>query len=57
MTELQAWVVVQQRKAVLVQTKDGIEWWKLPDKSWLAVRKDGRGSADVRAVPANACGC
>jgi len=57
MTEMQALVLVQQNKAVFIAKKDGIEWWRLPDRNWLAVRKDGRGSADVRQVPASACGC
>lgn len=57
MTEGQAAQLVVQHGATYVTTKDGIEWWRMPDKSWMAVRKFGNGTAEVRHLGANACGC
>lgn len=57
MTHLQAAQLVTNYGATFVVTKDGIEWWRLQDRSWLALKKYTNGTAEVRQLPANACGC
>lgn len=37
--------------------RTGIDWWELPDKTWLGVRKVSATHAEVRRVSAEACGC
>jgi hypothetical protein len=38
-------------------TRDGVEWWRLPNGEWLGKRQLPNGLLDVRRFPANACGC
>ena len=57
MTETQAMQLIQQHGATFVTQKDGIDWWRLPDKTWLAKRAAGHGMVELRKLPADACGC
>lgn len=57
MTEQQALQLCAQYGAVFRAMKSNIDWWKLPDGTFLGVKKLGGGIAEVRRVSAEACGC
>lgn len=57
MTPQQAAQLLQQHGAAFVTTKDGVEWWRLPDQTWLGKRALQNGLVEVRKFTANACGC
>lgn len=57
MTDAQAAQLCVSYGAVFRATKEGVAWWKLPDGTFLGVKKLGNGLAEVRRVSADACGC
>lgn len=57
MTEQQALQLCSQYGGVFRATKDNIDWWKLPDGTFLGVKKFGNGMCEVRRVSAESCGC
>ena len=57
MTEAQASQLTVAYGAEFRAQKDGVAWWKLPDGTFLGVKKLGGGMAEVRRVSADACGC
>lgn len=57
MTEGQAAQLCVQFGAQFVQRKGAIDWWRLPNGEWFAVKAVAGGMREVRRLPANACGC
>ena len=57
MTEVQARMLVMQHGAQLVAKKNGVEWFKKADGSWLALSPLSGGQFQVQAVSKEACGC
>lgn len=53
-TKAQTDVWLAQQSATYVQTRDGVEWWRLPNKNWVSRRVFANGTAELRNV---ACGC
>jgi hypothetical protein len=47
-----AWLV--QRGASYVTTKDGVEWWRLPNRNWVSRKSLASGYVEMREAP---CGC
>ena len=56
MTKAQTDLTLTAYKATFVSNRDNIEWWRLPDGSWLARRVVGL-YAELRHFPASACNC
>ncbi|TAL42426.1 MAG: hypothetical protein EPN91_08585 [Salinibacterium sp.] len=57
MTEAQASQLCTTYGAEFRATKGNVDWWRLPDGTFLGVKKLGNGLAEVRRVSAEACGC
>ena len=57
MTEAQVSQLLVQYSARYVTTRDGVQWWKLPDGSAIGKRALGNGLFELRRFPASACGC
>lgn len=58
MSEAQASTLCVSYGATFVKTdKQNVSWWRMPDKTWLGVKKVGNGRVEVRRVSAEACGC
>lgn len=57
MTPLQFNQLVVQTGATYRTTKNGVEWWRLPNGEWLGKQVQANGTIVVRRFPANACGC
>jgi len=57
MNEMQANLYLTSSGARFVTTKQGVDWWKLPNGEWLGKRTLPTGLVEVRHFPANACGC
>lgn len=58
MTRAQAAALVAQNRATYRQKKDGIDWWQLPNGSWIGVKDTTQvGVVKVRRFPAGACAC
>jgi len=56
-TVQQAQQYLQQVQAKYVTVKSGVQWWKLPDGSWIGVRTVSPGWVELRRAAAGACGC
>lgn len=58
MTRAQLATFAAQQRAAFHSKRDGIEWWKLPDASWLGVKETTlKGVVTVKRFPAGACAC
>jgi hypothetical protein len=56
-TQAQSDALLTQRGATFVADRQGVQWWKLPDGSWIARRATQPGYVELRSFPANACNC
>lgn len=56
MTRAQSDLQLTSLQASYVSTKADVEWWRLPDGTWLARRYVGQ-YAELRRFSANACNC
>lgn len=43
--------------ARFVQRKGAVDWWKLGDGSWLAMKWHSATQCELKRLPASACGC
>lgn len=57
MTEAQAQQLCTSYGATFTAQKGDVAWWKLPDGTFLGVKRLGNGLCEVRRVSAEACGC
>ena len=57
MTAAQAKQLCVNYGATFVKDAGAVSWWKLPDGTFLGVKKFDGGLAEVRRVSADACGC
>lgn len=47
---------VAQRASFVIR-KGAVDWYRMPDASWLAVKWHSAVQCEVRALPKEACGC
>ena len=56
MTDEQATAVLTSNGAKYVTTKQGVQWWKTQDGSWIAKSVQGL-DVKLQRLHGNACGC
>ena len=57
MTKADAEQLCSAYGATFVKRAGAIDWWKLPDGTFLGVKNLDNGLVEVRRVSADACGC
>lgn len=57
MTPQQAQAMLQKLGCTFVSQKDGINWYRAADTSWVALKSLGNGTVELRKLPAGSCGC
>ncbi len=57
LTEAQATQLFMSHGAVFSTTKNGVEWWKMPNGGWMGKRALGNGTFEVRHFPPGSCNC
>jgi hypothetical protein len=57
MTAAQASATLSAHGATFVTVKDGVEWWRTQDGSWIAKQASYGGDVVLKKLPAHACSC